>query len=301
MRKVLFIAGCWRSGSTLLGDVLGSLEGFIHVGELHHVWSRGLTLNWLCGCGEPFRECGFWSQVMTRWMGGTAASDLERTRRRMLEEMTGVESASAVCHRRPEYLGEIRELIERLFEVSGAQVIIDSSKSFRQACILLATGVVELNVVHLVRDPRAVVFSLVHRPKMRLDDPGGPAMLGLDAGRAVGLWLHSNRQAGRLADAPGCRYLFVRYEDFVNSPQAMVTQIVQFTGQSSARIGDVGTVEIPTSHTISGNPDRLRRGIRIRRNPGVDAIEPSLRELVEVRTTELLSEYGYSPKRVGLS
>ena len=32
--KVLFIAGWGRSGSTLVGNVLGSVDGLVHLGEL---------------------------------------------------------------------------------------------------------------------------------------------------------------------------------------------------------------------------------------------------------------------------
>lgn len=306
MRKIVFIAGCWRSGSTLLGDVLGGLEGFVHVGELHHVWSRGLMSNWLCGCGEPFRECRFWSRVMEPWMAdssigvdGTRAAELERIRRAMLREMTCVDEGPAVCGRYPGYLRESGELIGRVFEASGAEVIVDSSKSFRQALILLAGGGVELYVVHLVRDPRAVVHSLVNRPKRRLDDPGGSAMLGLDPDRAVGLWLQSNRQAAGLAQAPGCRYLLVRYEDFVESPRDVVGRIVGVAGESGVEIGDVGAVEIPASHTISGNPDRLRGGARIRAGTGLEGIDSGLCELVEGLAGEELEGYGYAANSLG--
>ena len=256
-----------------------------------------MTMNWLCGCGEQFRECQFWSRVMTRWREGKSASELELSRRLMLDEMTSVRAAAAVCRGRPEYLREVRELIERLFEASNAQVVIDSSKSFRQACILLATETVEMYVVHLVRDPRAVVHSLMHRPKKRLDAPEGSAMLSLDPQSSVGLWIQSNRQAEQLGRLPRCRYLFVRYEEFVNSPSATLSQIGHFVCQGGTEAVDVNSAEIPLSHTISGNPDRLRKGAHIRRPDGLDGIDPSLISMVEEQTAGMLQEYGYSDIR----
>jgi len=138
-----------------------------------------------------------------------------------------------------------------------------------------------------------VVHSLVNRPKKRRDDPGGSAMMGLDPDRAIGLWLQSNRQATQLSPVPGCRYLLVRYEDFVESPGTILRRIGEFVGQGRKEAGDVDSAEILVSHTISGNPDRLHKGARIRRSAGLDGIESSLQAQVERRTAGMLKEYGY--------
>ena len=46
--KVLFIAGTSRSGSTLLGQLLGQIDGFIHIGELRQLWKKGFGQNSPC-------------------------------------------------------------------------------------------------------------------------------------------------------------------------------------------------------------------------------------------------------------
>jgi len=48
---VLFIGGLGRSGSTLLDRMLGRLDDVWSVGELVHLWERGLSQNNRCGCG----------------------------------------------------------------------------------------------------------------------------------------------------------------------------------------------------------------------------------------------------------
>ena len=47
--KILLIVGNGRSGSTILGNVLGSIGGVAHVGELHHIWIRGLATTGYAG------------------------------------------------------------------------------------------------------------------------------------------------------------------------------------------------------------------------------------------------------------
>jgi hypothetical protein len=61
--RVAYIAGAGRSGSTLLAMLLGALPGCVSIGELRHMWRRGIQLNQRCGCGEPFWDCPFWSDV----------------------------------------------------------------------------------------------------------------------------------------------------------------------------------------------------------------------------------------------
>src|SRR5918995_1530890 len=51
--KVLYVAGLGRSGSTILANTLGQVEGFFSGGELNFIWKHALIENRLCGCGTP--------------------------------------------------------------------------------------------------------------------------------------------------------------------------------------------------------------------------------------------------------
>ena len=59
--RILFIGGCGRSGTTLLGQILGQAEGFCFVGEAMYGW-RSLSTR-RCGCGVRASECDFWRAV----------------------------------------------------------------------------------------------------------------------------------------------------------------------------------------------------------------------------------------------
>ena len=76
--NVLFIAGPGRSGSTLLDLLLGQIDGFCSTGEMRYIWERGFAQNQLCGCGKPFRECEFWTQVVKEAFGGFENVDYVR-------------------------------------------------------------------------------------------------------------------------------------------------------------------------------------------------------------------------------
>ena len=40
--KVLYVTAWRRSGSTILDDVLGQLDGCFSTGELHYLWERSV-------------------------------------------------------------------------------------------------------------------------------------------------------------------------------------------------------------------------------------------------------------------
>jgi len=50
--------------------VLGEVDGFFHVGEMQFVWQYGVARNHLCGCGQSFRDCPFWTEVFEHAFGG---------------------------------------------------------------------------------------------------------------------------------------------------------------------------------------------------------------------------------------
>ena len=88
----------------------------------------------------------------------------------------------------------------------------------------------------------------------------------------------------------------MRYEDFAARPRECVGELLAFVGlPAEAPIGPDGTVELGSSHTVAGNPDRFRTGeVRIladdewrRRMPRREQV------LIGLATAPLLKRYGY--------
>jgi hypothetical protein len=268
---VLYIAGLGRSGSTLLERILGRFPGCVPVGEVVFLWDRGLRDNELCGCGVRFRQCPFWTRVGEEAFGGWEAIDVDQVlalRRRV--DRHRYLAALLAPRLWPSFHRELRRyagLLERLYlaigRVSGAEVVVDSSKEPSYAYLLRHVQGVRLRVVHLVRRSHGVAFSAskkVERPEavgakvyMPTRSPTGTALE----------WLVDNTVLD-LLPAVGTPALRLRYESLVSSPREQVAVVLGHAGRPATGPAldrmDHGSVELATDHTVSGNPLRFRNG-----------------------------------------
>ncbi len=161
---VLFIGGFGRSGSTLLERVLGQVPGQFAVGELVHLPQRGLLDDDRCGCGKAFSDCPFWVEVGERAFGGW--DRVAGWRRLQLQVDRKRFIPALLLPLLPRYRRALRRHAERLgalyraiAEVSGAGVVVDSSKHASTALLLRHVPGIRPVVVHLVRDSRGVAYS----------------------------------------------------------------------------------------------------------------------------------------------
>src|SRR3982751_3117232 len=59
-KKIVYIAGYSRSGSTILDIVLGSQQNVFGTGELAYLFDDWLLTERKCTCGEAYNCCDFW-------------------------------------------------------------------------------------------------------------------------------------------------------------------------------------------------------------------------------------------------
>jgi hypothetical protein len=303
--KIIYIGGWGRSGSTLLDRVLGQIPGVVSLGELREVWQRGLVENRPCGCGLPFCDCPFWTAVGDIAFGGWQAIDQREVLhlRYSLDRPWSVPVLAA-----PTGLGLVRRplqryaaLLQRLYaairEVSGAQVVVDSSKLPSHAMILRRVPGVDLSLVHLVRDSRGVAYSWQKHVRNRVT-AGEPKYLEkydpFSASMRYDLYNGLTRLVGRL----GVPYILMRYEDFVARPKECLERILIHAGLSpSVDLSFVhdGEITLAPNHTVDGNPMRFSVGsIDLRVDDEWTRTMPSRdRFWVTALTAPMLRGYGY--------
>jgi hypothetical protein len=305
---VLYIAGTGRSGSTVLANILGEVEGVFAAGEVRYLWQRGLMEGRLCGCGLPVRECPVWSRVLAEAgqlddperVDGIV-SMLQRTGR--IRNLPAVLAGSVAARLDPaeaHALAPAREALGDLYaaiaSVTGCRVIVDSSKLPAYANVLAATPGIDLRVVHLIRDPRGAAYSWSSK-KTLADGAARGHMEQIGPAKSAVLWDVWNMAGGVLFKGGPDRYLRLRYEDFVADPQASIRKILAMVGMEDAELPFINEHEARTSanHSVAGNPDRLRRGVITLRSDDRwrSGMAPRNRRLVSTLTSPLLLRYGY--------
>src|SRR5689334_1038555 len=178
MVRVLFLGGLGRSGTTLLERLLGELRGVCPLGEVVHLWERDVRDDERCACGDPFSRCEFWQAVGAKAFGGWDSVDVERVLAlRQAVERTRLIPALALSWRRTDEVAEYCESYARVYraaaEISGARVVVDSSKHAALAFCLRQASSVDLRVAHVVRDSRGVAYSWTKRVgRPESPDPG---------------------------------------------------------------------------------------------------------------------------------
>lgn len=302
-QKVLYIAGAGRSGSTIFGNVLGQLEGFAAFGELYNFSLRFLEPRY-CGCGVRLPECPFWREVLRvcfdsdedahlrAWL---AQRDQVARARHTLEWRLSL-TRQQLLHQSAAYRATLARFYRAIAQVAEARVVVDTSKVAGYAQVLAWTPAIELYVVHLVRDPRAVAYSWA-RKKPKPTPGGAVAINPTSPFRGALKWLAHNLATELYRDVPDLHYLQVRYEDFVCHPRQVIAGVLDFVGeQSTIHVGTDGSVALRPQHTVDGNPDRFRSGEVVLKadDEWQHKLSQRDRALVTLVAAPLLRRYGYA-------
>lgn len=301
--RVLVIGGWGRCGSTLLDMMLGQVPGLVSAGEVRELWLRGCVENRPCGCGASFRTCPFWTEVGEASFGGWDNLDLDRVLRvrYTVDRPWGVPRLLSRRTAGDEDLAMYGDVLARLFEgirkVSGARVVIDSSKLPSHTMMLRRTADVDVRLVHLVRDSRGVAYSNT-KVVLKQVTEGEPTMLPRHG--AVGASARYTLYNGLTAwtNRLDVDYMLLRYEDLIADPERNLRAIL-------AHAGEPDDVELPfltgegallaENHLVDGNPVRFSKGaVPLRPDEEWRTRMASRdRRLVTALTLPLLATYGY--------
>jgi hypothetical protein len=301
---VLYVGSWGRSGSTLLDLMLGRLPGFVSVGELRYLWERGLEERQRCGCGLPVPECPFWRAVLdTAFPGGRRGeADAVVHLWRRTDGLGRVPALAAPW--RPAAYGRdvaaFREILGRVYAavraVSGAETVVDSSKYAAYGLLLAGAPGIDLTVLHLVRDSRAVAYSWTRRKPMPEVSSGDRYMPLKGPGRSAGWWALENLALHLLRRA-AARSRLLRYEDLAADPRAALARVLGPMGVDLHVLEPLaaGRLMLGENHTVAGNPVRFHRG-ELAVAPDTEwreGLAPAPRRLVTAMTWPLLLGYGF--------
>ena len=256
--KVLYIAGFERSGSTILNRVLGQIDGFVAWGELRDIWQHGIAENRPCTCGNLFADCLAWQQVFDKAFDDIDQLNLskikelqEKTRLMVLPHYFGIMKDESFKQKANQYFTYLEKLYQAIQLTTGSKVIVDSTKASWYGYVLGLLPSIDLSVVHIVRNPKGICYSL-ERHKQK----GEPESQWYNPLHASLSWNFKNYAVEMLLNSPEKRYLRISYEDFIQNPQMIIESILDLIEEkvTSLPFVDRTTVKMGVDHIITGSP-----------------------------------------------
>jgi hypothetical protein len=302
--KVLYIAGAGRSGSTVLCNLLGQIDGFFSCGELYNLYRTPPDQRY-CGCGKLLSQCEVWDAILRRALGEdyiSRTAHVLRLRNAVARSRHALFWAAPflrpwTVQRAREYLVLTGRLYQSIADVTGARVIVDSSKVSSYGQLLAQIVGIDLRLVFLVRDARAVAYSW-QRKKPKPSPHGQIYIRPASPLRAALSWIGHNLAAELLTTSTCVPYLRIQYEQFAMSPREVIERIIELAGETAPTPSlDDNVVVMKVHHTVGGNPDRFRTGPMVLKpdDEWQSKMKSFDRALVTLLTWPLLLRYGYRP------
>lgn len=259
--RLVYLLAASHSGSTLVGLLLGSHPEISTVGELKFT-SLGDIDRYRCSCGAFLLQCPFWmgvrSEVAARGRAfdpGDGSTDLfsgvspyVRRALRPLHRGAFLELVrDGVLQAAPSWRSHLRSwqeanalLVQTVSRITGKPVVVDSSKVGIRLKYLLRNPALEVRVLRIVRDGRAVALTYVDPARfadasdeqLRGGGSGGDrAAERLSMGQAARAWRRSNEAAQKIvARLPREASRVIRYEDVCADPHATLRPVLEWIG-----------------------------------------------------------------------
>ena len=262
--RVLFVGGSGKSGSTLLGALLGRRPGLFNAGEMNLFWGKWLDPDQLCGCGTRLDACPFWSAVVGE-VGAAGvepgrmaelAERLDHTRR--LGRVLSRRLSGAASREWAELAAGTGHLYRAAYRHSGASYLVDLSKIPTHLLLLSELRGVELRILHLIRDGRAVAYSWERkRRRARAGGDEGDGMYRHPSVAAdIGIWLVQNFAIDGIARRFRHRTR-LRYETLTAAPEPELSAALARLKVAGAEARSPDESPPEPDHAVGGN-DRVR-------------------------------------------
>jgi hypothetical protein len=282
--RILYIMGFGRGGSTILEVLLANNPGVFGSGELTHVFTDAVLLNVACSCGAASSDCAIWSKVWKRlnWTEETARANVRLLRRVEHHARFHLVAAGLVDRATLDSYARINsELFEAISEVTGAEVVIDSSKYAGRALALHRAFLGRVQVICLTRSPRGLMRSF---EKPQRDEQFQKSALG-----ACLYYTYVLSCLHIAAKQLGKDTLRVCYEDLASNPESVIYRIGQWWRRDvSQTLAKLQTHEMfDVGHVVTGN--RLRYHGRLQFNPEV--VDPYFCEPMRRYAIRLMEAY----------
>lgn len=302
-KKILYIMGNARSGSTIFDIILSGANAIKGMGELTLLQDVGWIRNEYCACGSKVLECPFWSKVKENVQESADISNDEYIR--IVNKIENDDTYyyeymhNNVDADLEKYIQYNKVLFEKIFLHAGTNAIVDSSKTPNRALYLsLLNDMYDVYILHIVRDSRAVAWSIKKPLKQNLEKGVATEQSGKPYFKSVKRWIGNAVKCLKVKKAVGDdRYLLVNYDELIQNNRKALQKISDFTGVDLHDV--IQTLEnggtLDPEHTVAGSRIRMKKGIRLQHDDGWRREMPWIPKFVTtILTLPLLQKFGFS-------
>ncbi|MGI9222075.1 MAG: sulfotransferase family protein [Woeseiaceae bacterium] len=225
--KVIAISGSGRSGSTLLSLLLSQHHEVFNLGQNRYLW-RSYVNDEPCSCDETLNTCPIYGTVVSSSNAELADPEfaemqqLEKTfarDARQQSDWADAEIRAELQQKHRPFLNKMADVLDRIAATTQKSYFIDSSKSPEMAMAFSLLPNVDLYILNLIRDPRAVACSWQKRK--------GSLSTTVKQTRE---WLRRQRRLEAWKPALNANFLTVRYEDLATRPIDTLEAIADWAG-----------------------------------------------------------------------
>ena len=286
--KVLYFAGSGRSGSTILNIILGNHPEVFGGGELQNM-RQVYNPEKICSCQNSVIDCGFWSSIIKTWSASIDEKSIDEgllkwreyegvfSFRPWMRMLFGLGRNSSDSQ---SYLKNTTAFLKAVQQVSEKPVLVDISKNPLRAWALEKNPNIDLRMVHLVRDGRAVMWSLKRTAeKQNRKRPSWRASL---------FWAVINRMTNFVRGKVSNK-IVIKYEDFTSDPETALREIGQMAEiDFSSIISKIRNNEdFHINHVMAGNGIRKAKTVKFQASKSTTS-KKNLK-LADIRLFNLLS------------
>jgi hypothetical protein len=214
--KVIAISGSGRSGSTMLSLLLSQDSTVFNLGQLRHLW-RSYGDNDACSCGQKLDDCRIYGDKVGD------ASTMQELGKEFFKDAAAqsnwsdASTRSKLQEQHSDYLAGIRAVLHHIVQTTQATHFVDSSKAPEIALAFSLLPEVDLYLLNLIRDPRAVVCSSYKRQQSY------SAVI-----KNARDWTARQHRLEEWKPALGANFYTLRYEDLASKPVDAIESISEW-------------------------------------------------------------------------
>ena len=233
MSTIFYIAGSGRTSSTLLSLILShNTDKSINIGQSRDLLSS-LNKNVLCSCGKNIKNCEFWLPLIHELREKIPLHQYHDIQKLMVRFIDDIQTKDwndllvieKIKFDHHSYLDYLKNFLSTLEVLHPGKFFVDSSKIPEIAFAYSLLPLVNLKVVNLIRDPRAIAVSWAKKKN--------DAKYGLFYADE---WIKRQQKIKSWASKSKLSFFTLRYEDLCAHPKNKLLELFKWLNMNEKNL-----------------------------------------------------------------